>query len=224
MADVMEQQKPRRLSQVLAVIAAVGAGIMRLFPYIWNFTPLNALSIFGGARLPLWQAFMFPVGVMAVTDTLIWTTKGWKPNLIVYGSFMLSVLLGRLLRRTSSPVLIGVCTLVVSVQFFLITNFSVWAGSRVDPASIPDGDGYVTSMSESPYSYPIIHYANSPKGLAACYWLAAAFTRPEAPPLGFFGNLVLGDLFFVALLFGAHALALRVLTRGKTIPVGWTPH
>src|SRR5262249_31341449 len=145
----------------------------------------------------------------------------------VYGSFLICVLLGRLLTRTTSPGRIALFTLAASVQFFLITNFAVWAGSRVDPATLSEGAAYETQIvATAPYSYPLVRYADSPKGLAACYWLALAFSRPEAPPLGFFGNLLAGDLFFVAVLFGAHAWLSRLLLRRRMAPApaGWTPH
>ena len=40
-------------------------------------------------------------------------------------------------------------------------------------------------------------------GLGRAGWVTVPFK--DAPPLGFFGNALVGDLFFCGLLFGAHA-------------------
>lgn len=223
MADEQNSIAPRYNSRPLAIGMAFVAGLVRLIPHGFNFTPLQGLGLFGGARLPLWQALTLPLAVMAVTDVIIWRTLRWQPfHLYVYGSLMLSVLLGRLLARTSSPLRIGAVTLVASLQFFVITNFPVWAGSRVDPATLPEGAAYEVTT-DPQYPYPVIRYADSPKGLAACYWLGLGFVRVEglsfAWPFGFFGNLVVGDLLFVTLLFGGHAWLSALLLRRRPAPV-----
>jgi hypothetical protein len=52
----------------------------------------------------------------------------------------------------------------------------------------------------------VTHYARSAAGLAACYLRALPFIQSEAPPFGFLGNCLAGDLFFTGILFGAQAL------------------
>lgn len=206
-------------AQLLAIGLAVAAGLMRLIPHPWNFTPLGALGLFGGARLRLWQALTLPVAVMVVTDLALWGILGWAPfNPFVYGSFLVNVLIGRLLTQSGAPGRIAVCTLAASIQFFLLTNFGVWLGSRVDPATIAGAAAHETTMVDSPYAYPLVRYASNPQGLAACYWLAIAFSRPEAPPFGFFGNLLAGDLFFTALLFATHAWVSRRVLGTTPLP------
>src|SRR5262245_50261088 len=104
-----------RLAAGLAVVAAV----IRLIPHPWNFTPVGALGLFGGARLRLWQALTLPLVLMVITDLMLWAIRGWPGfNPYVYGSFMVNVALGRLLTRTNSPWPIFVCTVVASLQFF----------------------------------------------------------------------------------------------------------
>jgi len=202
---------------LVAGLATV-AGLVRLLPHPWNFTPVGALGLFGGARLRSWQALALPLAIMFLTDLLIWAIRGWMPfNPYVYGSFVITVLLGRLLTRSNTPGRIVACSLAASVQFFLVTNFGTWAAFHVDPTSIPNGAPYKTVYDDI-YPNPTIYYANNPSGLAACYWLAAAFSRPEAPPLGFFGNLLAGDLFFTAILFGAYAVFVRWLPRPAPVP------
>jgi hypothetical protein len=205
MEQTADRNEPKTTQTWLAIGLAVVASLVRLFPHPWNFTPMGALGLFGGARLRLWQALTLPLAIMFGTDLLIWAKSGWAPfNPYVYGSFVACVLIGRLLTRTNSPGKILLCTLAASVQFFLISNFSVWAAFRVEPQSISGGAAYAMKHDDI-YPNPTIYYANDARGLASCYWLAAAFSRPEAPPLGFFGNLLVGDLFFTSLLFAVHA-------------------
>jgi hypothetical protein len=51
-------------------------------------------------------------------------------------------------------------------------------------------------------------------GLLTCYVAALPFVGSNAPPLGFFGNQLVGDLFYTGILFGAYAL----LRHGVFVP------
>jgi len=129
------------------------AAALRLAPHPWNFTPIGAIALFSGAMVRDRRlAFLFPLLVMFATDAVI----GFhKLSPLVYASFLLSVLIGRTVvgarfslpanagaspraKRESEPdtdaraqgyVLrrIGVATFLGALQFFLITNFGVWA-------------------------------------------------------------------------------------------------
>jgi len=49
---------------------------------------------------------------------------------VVYASYLLYVLLGRLVnRRENFPLVLGGMALLGSVQFFLVTNFAAWLGN-----------------------------------------------------------------------------------------------
>ena len=99
-----EERKPAPADTPLTVGLAVLAGIIRLVPHPWNMTPVGALGLFGGARLPLAQALTIPLTVLVTTDLLIWAAKGWMPfNPYVYAAFLGCVLLGRVLTKTRSP-------------------------------------------------------------------------------------------------------------------------
>jgi hypothetical protein len=178
--------QPENITRPLASVLAVTAGLFRLIPHPWNFTPVGALGLFAGARLPSWHAFAWPVGVMAGSDLLLWAMLGKRPfDPFVYASFLLTVLIGRTLVRTESPWRIGGASLLASVQFFLVTNFGAWLTFLRQPEPL---------------------YPPTLSGLLTCYAAGIPFFGKDVPlPLGFFGNTVLGDLCFVALLFGAHA-------------------
>jgi hypothetical protein len=202
------------LARTCAAGIAVAAGLIRLLPPPANFTPVGALGLFGGARLGSWLAYVLPLAVMAVSDVLLWTIRGHSDftllkyafNPWVYASFLLAVLWGRLLLRNGSAARIAAVSVLVSVQFFLVTNFGVWLASGVDPQTLPDGAAVV--FQDNPkFAAPVpLHYSRNLSGLIACYVAALPFAGTNAPPLGFFGNQLLGDLFYSALLFGVYAL------------------
>jgi hypothetical protein len=167
---------------------AVAAGLMRLIPHPYNFTPVAGLGLFGGARLRSWRAYVLPLAVMAVSDVLLWAIQGrsdyslWQYafNPWVYACFLLAVVWGRLLIRNGGAGRIAAVSVLVSVQFFVVTNFGVWLSGSL--------------------------YSRDLSGLIACYVAAIPFFGTNAPPLGFFGNQVIGDLFYTGLLFGLYAL------------------
>lgn len=120
------KQNLRPLALGLTVIGALA----RLIPHPMNFTPVGGMSLFAGARLRGWQAFLLPLVLMAVTEPLVSaiygrTAFGWITP-FVYVSFLISVWLGRYLRENNGVARIGGVTLLGSIQFFAITNFGVW--------------------------------------------------------------------------------------------------
>src|SRR5215831_11265170 len=124
-----EPTPPASTARPLAGSLTVLAGVLRLVPHWWNFTPITALGLYGGARLPLAQALTLPLAVMALSDVILHYVvyPGFPPfHPWVYASLVINVLLGRLLRHTNSPAKIAVVVLVASLQFFLLTNFGAW--------------------------------------------------------------------------------------------------
>jgi hypothetical protein len=112
-----------RTTLVFAVIV-LAAGI-RLAPHPWNFTPVGAIALFSGAMVRDRRlAFLFPLLVMFATDAIIGFNK-LSP--LVYASFLVSVGIGRLLSHKCNIFRIGGATFLGALQFFLITNFAVWA-------------------------------------------------------------------------------------------------
>lgn len=216
------QTRDKRLAHTCAAGMAVAAGLIRLLPHPFNFTPVAGLGLFGGARLRSWLAYVLPLAVMAATDVLLWAIQGradysllrYAFNPWVYASFVLAVLCGRFLLRHGSGARIAAVSVLVSVQFFLLTNFGVWLASSVDPQTLPGGAA-VVYRDDPKFAAPIpLHYSRNLSGLIACYAAALPFAGTNAPPLGFFGNQLLGDLIYSALLFGAYAL----LSSGVLLP------
>jgi hypothetical protein len=212
-----KQTSENGLAQTCVVGMAVAAGLARLIRYPMNFTPVGAIALFGGARLRSWQAYVLPLVVMAVSDLLLWAIHGinYTPfDPWVYGCFLLTVLWGRLFLRKGGAGRIAAVSVLVSVQFFLVTNFGVWLHSIRQPYSMPEGAAIVwQEIPGLPAPVPS-HYAPNLSGLLACYVAALPFVGSNAPPLGFFGNQLAGDLFYSAILFGAYAW----LRRGALVP------
>lgn len=118
----------RTLSVALTVAAAILSVVWRIIPHQTNITPVGALGLFAGARLRWWQAALLMLAVMVVSDTILWKWFGYDPfSPWVYGSLMVNVLIGAWLSRWGNLWCVGLGSVLTSVQFFLISNFGVWA-------------------------------------------------------------------------------------------------
>jgi Family of unknown function (DUF6580) len=91
----------------LALSLTVLGAIARLLPHPPNFAPVGGMSLFAGARLPVWQAYLVPLALMAITDPILNAFYGFHAftvfQLFTYASFMIAVWIGRRLRSTESP-------------------------------------------------------------------------------------------------------------------------
>jgi len=123
---------------------------MARFAQNLNFAPVGALSLFAGARLRGWQAYLLPIALMAATDPFRGGYSFATP--FVYASFLINVWIGSRLRHTENPAWIASAALVGSAQFFLISNLPMWLA----PTSL---------------------YGHTLGGLIACYVAAIPFFR-----------------------------------------------
>src|SRR5437763_10150374 len=115
------------LSLAFIVIAAA----LRIAPHPWNFTPMGAMALFSGTLVRDRRlAFLFPMATLFVGDIFI---SFHKLMPIVYASFLLSVLIGRWIQNHRSLGRISAATLLGAIQFFLVTNFGVWALGNFSP-------------------------------------------------------------------------------------------
>jgi len=133
------------------ILAAAAA---RLLPHAWNFTPVEAMALFGGAYFASrWAAFAVPLVALFISDLFL-GFYGLMP--VVYGCVAVSVLLGMWLRGKVSVLRVGAAGLAGAVVFFLVTNFAVWA------IASPLGDHPACSI-----------------GLAECYVAGLPFFRAQ---------------------------------------------
>jgi hypothetical protein len=164
-------EKPQKeavlLRTILIFAMIVLAAALRLAPHPWNFTPVGAIALFSGAMVRDRRlAFLFPVLVMLATD-LISSFNKLSP--LVYTSFLLSVLIGRFLIRKRNLLRIGGATFLGALQFFLVTNFGVWAFLN---------------------SYP-----RTGAGLAACYLAGVPFFWNTLAGDAVYATLFFGSFF-----------------------------
>jgi hypothetical protein len=125
----MQKSTARPLAIGLLVLGA----LIRVTQH-WNFAPVGALSLFAGARLRGWKAWVLPLALMAITDPLLGGYSLATP--LVYASFLINVWIGTRLRGTENPLWIGSAALAGSVQFFLITNFAWLSASSMYPHTL----------------------------------------------------------------------------------------
>ena len=137
------QRKIRPVAVALTVLSALG----RLLPHPPNLTPVGASSLFAGARVDGWMAWLLPILVMAATDPLVGGYTRATP--VIYLCFLIGVWIGRRVRATDSPLRIGGACLLSGVQFFVLTNLAIWMTGSM--------------------------YAKSLAGLEACYVAALPF-------------------------------------------------
>ena|ERR1700733_13489416 len=137
------QKNLRPIAVALTILGAMG----RLLPHPPNITPVGASSLFAGARLNGWMAYLLPILVMAATDPLVGGYSRATP--VIYICFLISVRIGRRIRSSDGPLRIGGACLLSSLQFFLLTNLATWLLGSL--------------------------YAKSIAGLTACYVAALPF-------------------------------------------------
>ncbi len=130
---------------MLIIFFVVGSVLIRLIPHIPNFAPITATAIFGGVFLKRRYALMIPLVSMLLSDYLLLyinpfgypfvdftkiypVTAMFHPTIIyVYASFLMSSLIGLGLRKHKNILYVFFGSLLASLQFFIITNYGVWA-------------------------------------------------------------------------------------------------
>src|SRR5258708_17278232 len=105
----------------------VVAAALRIAPHPMNFAPIGALALFGGAYFSSKRAAIAVPLLSLVAGDIFTGFHRLIPY--VYASFLVSVAIGFWLRQKKSASLIGGATVAGAIQFFLITNFALWASS-----------------------------------------------------------------------------------------------
>src|ERR1700738_1203694 len=107
------------------------AAIIRIVPHPWNLAPVGAMALFSGAVIRnRVMAFVFPLLAMLAGDFFV----GFHILMpVVYVSFVISTTIGFWLGERRGVGRLGGAVLLGAIQFFLITNFGVWAFSNFYP-------------------------------------------------------------------------------------------
>lgn len=119
-------KKGKILKLIIALLfVAIGVSL-RLLPHPPNFTPILAIALFGGVYFSRKIAFVLPILAMVFSDIFI-GYYGVLLMITVYGTFLLSVVLGFWLKKHKKWYTVLGSAILSAVLFFLVTNFAVWA-------------------------------------------------------------------------------------------------
>src|SRR6266851_2354404 len=130
------EMDPKRFAYGLAITMIFALAASRLIPHPWNCTPLIAMALFGGGKLDKpWWAVAATLASLALGDLSLglfpYEGMAW-----VYGTSVLIVLIGTLLKRRTGVLTTLLATLGSGILFFGVTNFGVWAGGHLYPRTL----------------------------------------------------------------------------------------
>lgn len=179
-----------KIQWVIPGVLIVAAAMSRLLPHPYNFSPIAAMALLGGATIgkKAW-AFILPIGALFLSDLcfqLFTSTSGfygWS-QWINYGAFAFIVLLGMTALKKITVKNVIFTSLGASALFFIISNFGVWL--------VAGG---------------IAPYTLNAEGLVNTYVLG----------IPFFGNTITGDLIYSGLLFGSYSVIQHFLLSKKQV-------
>lgn len=98
----------------------------------WNFTPVEAIALFGGAYFVDRRfAVIVPLLALLLADAVIGFYGVMMP--VVYGCVALTAFAGFSLRGRVRIANVAIAALASATGFYLITNFFVWATSAMYP-------------------------------------------------------------------------------------------
>jgi hypothetical protein len=174
----LKSSPPLASGPLLLTGLIVLAALSRLVPHPPNFSPVEAVALFGGAYFASRaMAVWVPLVAMFISDLVLGLINGGiyaeyflsAGFMLIYLCIALSTVLGFALRGRVSGIRVVGYSLLGSMLFFLVTNFGTWLGSSM--------------------------YPQTSAGLLAAYTAG----------IPFFQNTVAGTLFYSALMFGSFA-------------------
>ena len=158
-----------RTTLVAALI--VLAALSRLLPHPPNFTPVEAIGLFGGAYLADRRlAFVVPLVAMALADLVLGLHSGMP---VIYGLIAFNVWLGLRLGPNPAAGRVAVFGLLAASVFFLVSNFAVWAM----------GAGH--------------YYTPDLAGLISCFTLALPFFGYSLLGMAVYSTILFGGMALV---------------------------
>lgn len=165
------------------VLLIVAAALSRLLPHPYNFTPIGAMGLFGAAHFTKrYMAFVVPFAAMWLSDLIL--------NNVVYANMYPEYYNGfQWFGNTSVYLSFG---LIIILGFVLLRKIKV---VNVLLASLAASVLFFLITNFAVWMGSLAYPQNA-IGLMTCY----------AAGLPFFGNTLLGDLFYSGVLFGAFEL------------------
>ncbi len=170
-----------KLSLLVLPALILVAAFSRIIPHPANVTPIAAIGLFGAAYLNRKiLAYLVPLAALFVSDLVINNTIFAS----YYGHFTIFY--------PGAIFVYGAFTLISFLGFILLRKVKF---SNVIIASIIASFVFFLVSNLGPF-FAGVMYPHTWAGLIMCYTAA----------LPFFGNTILGDLFFVGVLFGGFEL------------------
>ncbi len=145
---------------MIALIMVVLGISMRILPHIPNFSSVTATALFGGIHINKRFALVVPLIILILSDYILLYINPFNNPMVnfskvhpisamfhsttayVYGGFLISGLIGILLKnREKFHFILGGAS-IASIQFYLVTNFGVWATTTLYSPGI---DGLIQS-------------------------------------------------------------------------------
>lgn len=160
---------PKRNSYYILVALTVIGVVARLIPHVPNVTPVTAIALFISAYVGVKYSIPAILGLMFIGDSII-GFYSWPIMLSVYGSLVVSALLGIYLRKNKTVGSVFVSTMSASLVFFLVTNWAVWQFGTM--------------------------YAQSWQGLIHCFIMAIPFFKNSLLGDLFYTGLLFGTFEF----------------------------
>ena len=153
---------------MLAIALLIFGITARLLPHEYNFTPVTAIALFGGAYLSRRYAVILPLALMVISDIFI----GLHDTIFfTWGSVILIALLGTQIKDRKTPAIVLGSSLVSALLFFIITNFGAWLSDL---------------------------YPHNFNGLIDCYTLAIPFFRTTLISSVLYGVILFGSYELIA--------------------------
>lgn len=117
---------------ILSFLLVILAVVCRVAPHPWNFAPVGAIALFGGATFASRRAaYAVPLFAMFVADAFI----GFHSMMpLIYATYALIVTLGVAIReQRRSPFVVAGAALLSATLFFVVTNLAVWMFGSLYP-------------------------------------------------------------------------------------------
>jgi hypothetical protein len=168
---------------ILSAVWIVLGVMARFLPHPPNVSPMNSISIFGGANLSKSSAFFVTFAAMIFSDILISSISGHAAfgwwTLFTYTGFAAMIFAGSFLQKNFTALRAGSTIIASSLGFWIWTNFGIW----------------ITGEHQM--------YPRTMEGLVACY----------ATALPFLANSLAGDLVWGSIFFFSFAAAKKMAPR-----------
>ncbi len=217
-----QETSSRPLAWGVVLVGGLLAVVLRVVPHPTSFSSVGAVSLFGGARVRGWKAYLIPLAVMIVSDLVLWVLSGFDFNyslghpsrFFVYGSFMIYVWIGRWLFDKNSILAVALAGTLGGLQFFIVTNFCTWLFQPLYYEMVPEAFRYTRDLD----------------GLIQCFVAALPFYRGDTPlmqhPFVLLSDFnfiivwtILGDILFTSIYLLAHGKLVQRMAQPEQTPV-----